>query len=112
MRVANLELIVGDDNMYDMTVRRNDLPIDLTFYDIKFVAKRHKNDADVDAIFNLDGEIVSAHDGVAMLFVPRAISDTLEEGILQYAVIFTDTDEDKVSTGAQGRLTVIKGVTY
>lgn len=116
MAQQNLNLVRGDTNVFDATVTLSGSPLDVSAYDIWCTAKYSKDDADVDALFQVTktaGEITvgGASNNVATIAVPAADTVALLVDVVVFYDIQIQAPGGQITTVANGTMTISKDVT-
>lgn len=116
----NLKAPKGDTIVLDVTVVRDDVPVDLTNAEMWFTAKRKYTDLDDDAVIRLGTagttltgvSITDAVNGKAVVDIPPDATDDLEAGTvtLLWDIQIEETG-NVITTVASGRFALVDQVT-
>lgn len=115
--MPDFEMFRGDSAEFELTVTKDAAPVNLTGGQLRFSAKRSKDDPDADAVVSKVStdtaqiEITNAAGGLATVkMVPADTEDLTEQTVLFYDVQFKDAT-NRIFTLATGKLKVRLDVT-
>jgi hypothetical protein len=115
--VAELECFRGDDNIYNLTVVRNNAAVNIFGAKIWFTAKHDQDDMDAQAVIRLDSvtnptqvAITNAASGLALVALRPVDTAGLDETALWYDVQMKESS-GRVTTIVSGIMKITKDVT-
>ena len=106
----------GDNIKFDVDVKLDDVPLDISAYSIWCTGKRQLSDADVDAVWQVTkagGQItvIGAGNNIARINVPGSNTAVLTENATLFYDVQIKSAGGDIDTVADGRVQILQDVT-
>lgn len=116
MQQQNLALTRGDTNRIDATVTIEDVPLNISAYDIWCTAKYDKADTDAQALFQVTkaaGAIVvtGTNSNVAQITIAASLTSALTSDVRVFYDVQIKSAGGQITTVAEGTMTISRDVT-
>lgn len=100
----------NNDRNLQITVVKDGAAVDITGWAFHFAVKRNQNDADTDAIIDVDGTITDADEGEATIAITAADTASEEVGPYYYDLLAVD-DAGKRQSSQTGIFDLVQEIT-